>query len=105
MINHFNIAHCILDIGSERQFPITCIGVGEILEIPYIGRKLLVASTSRSMKIESLSRVRNRLVSMEDIELFNFFSCAILLAPTLNVNGSHEFWCTLLAADFDIYIK
>ena len=101
MINYFNIAHCKLDIGShsrldigfERQFLITCVEVGDILGIPYEGRRLLVAPSSMSIKIESLSVLRARLISVEDMEfkkLFIFFSCPTLLAPALKVDDSHD---------------
>ena len=50
-----------LDIGSERQFPITYVDVSKILGIHYIGRRLLITSGSGSIKIESLSRLKNRL--------------------------------------------
>ncbi|KAL6321777.1 hypothetical protein AAG906_035295 [Vitis piasezkii] len=109
IITHFNIAHCRLDIGQERQFPITCSDVGEILGIPYIGRRLLLSPTNRNNRMENLSDLRDRLILMEDMaefkKLFIFFSCATLLAPTSKLDGSHELWCTLLAGDFDINVN
>eukprot|EP00261_Vitis_vinifera_P029323 XP_010663855.2 PREDICTED: uncharacterized protein LOC104882296 isoform X1 [Vitis vinifera] len=109
IITHFNIAHCRLDIGQERQFPITCSDVGEILGIPYIGRRLLLSPTNRNNRMENLSDLRDRLILMEDMaefkKLFIFFSCATLLAPTSKLDSSHELWCTLLAGDFDINVN
>ncbi|KAL6314436.1 hypothetical protein AAG906_025921 [Vitis piasezkii] len=109
IITHFNIAHCRLDIGQERQFPITCSDVGEILGIPYIGRRLLLSPTNRNNRMENLSDLRDRLILMEDMaefkKLFIFFSCATLLAPTSKLDGSHELWCTLLVGDFDINVN
>ena len=46
-----------------------------------------------SIKIESLSVLRARLISVEDMEfkkLFIFFSCSALLAPALKVDDSHD---------------
>ena len=70
MINHFNIAHCRLYIGQERQLPITCSDVGEILGILYIGRRLLLSPTNRNNRMENLSVLRDRLSSMEDMDDF-----------------------------------
>ncbi|RVW89650.1 hypothetical protein CK203_036432 [Vitis vinifera] len=60
-------------------------------------------------RMENLSDLRDRLISMEDMsefkKLFIFFSCATLLAPTSKLDGSHELWCTLLARDFDINVN
>ena len=109
MISHFNIAHYRLDIGQERQFTITCSDVGEVLGIPYIGRRLLLSPTNRNNMMENLSILRDRLISMEDMgdfkKLFIFFSCATFLAPTSKLYGSHELWYTLLARDFDINVN
>ena len=109
MINHFNIAYCRLDIGQERQFSITCYDVSEILRIPFVGRRLLLSPTNRNNRMENLSVLRDRLISMENMgdfkKLFIFFSCTTLLAPTSKLDGSHELWCTLLVEDFDINVN
>ncbi|KAL6326309.1 hypothetical protein AAG906_005503 [Vitis piasezkii] len=59
--------------------------------------------------MENLSVLRDRLISMEDMndfkKLFIFFSCATLLASTSKLDGSHELWCTLLVKDFDINLQ
>ncbi|KAL6334281.1 hypothetical protein AAG906_014681 [Vitis piasezkii] len=60
-------------------------------------------------RMENLSILRDRLISMEEMgdfkKLFIFFSCVTLLAPTSKLDGSHELWCTLLAKDFDINVN
>ena len=89
MINHFNIAHCRLDIGQERQFPITGSNVSEIIGIPYIGRRLYFSLTNRNNRMENLSVLTDWLISMEDTGDFK----KLFL------------WCTLLAGDFDINVN
>ncbi|RVW79735.1 hypothetical protein CK203_042352 [Vitis vinifera] len=103
--------YCLVPVFEAKALQLSYFEkkTGEILGIPYIGRRLLLSPTNRNDKMENLSDLRDRLILMEDMaefkKLFIFFSCATLLAPTSKLDGSHELWCTLLAGDFDINVN
>ena len=79
--------------------------IGQVLDI----QNGVSTPTNRNNRMENLSILRDRLISMEDMgdfkKLFIFFSCATLLALTSKLDGSHELRCTLLARNFDINVN